>query len=81
MKVNKMRTRLLDVNPKCNVEVVYDVVTEDNARKLVLGWKKGVVTVCIDAIDGITEKAALIWACVNEGVPVITCGGAMERII
>jgi len=33
----------------------------------------------VDAIDGMYEKTALILACVNHGVPIVTCGGAAGR--
>jgi len=38
------------------------------------------LTGCIDAIDGMIEKTALILACVNHSIPIVTCGGAAGRM-
>ena len=38
----------------------------------------------VDAADGVSDKAAIIDACVRSGTPVVVCGGAggnRERII
>lgn len=37
------------------------------------------LTVCVDAIDGQTQKTALIAACCVRRVPIVTCGGAAGR--
>ncbi len=36
-------------------------------------------TACVDAIDCVRAKAALLLACVERGMPVVTCGGAAGR--
>ena len=36
--------------------------------------------VCLDAIDGHIEKAALIATCAANGISVVTCGGAAGRM-
>merc|ERR1711862_887090 len=38
------------------------------------------LTACIDAIDGRNEKTALITACVEQSVTIVTCGGAAGRV-
>ena len=93
MKIDVMRERLLDINPHCDVGIVHDFVTEENASDL-LGslmsspsssggggtvGRRGGLTACVDAIDGVREKTALLLACVGLGVPVVTCGGAAGR--
>ena len=89
MKINVMKERLLDINPKCNVSLIHDFITEDNAFDIVEGFQKvnsdstrsrRKVDVIIDAIDGNAEKAALIAAACVKDIPIVTCGGAAGRI-
>ncbi|KAL7530141.1 hypothetical protein ACHAXR_006243 [Thalassiosira sp. AJA248-18] len=79
MKIEEMKTRLLDINPQCNVTLIHDFVTVENANSLLQSLLPQ-LTACIDAIDGMTEKTALILACVGLGIPIITCGGAAGRM-
>lgn len=37
------------------------------------------ITACLDAIDGASAKTALIAACVDRRIPIVTCGGAAGR--
>ena len=76
----------MDINPHCDVTLVHDFITEDNAMDMLglliisSGRGRGVgLTACVDAIDGVREKTALLLACVARGVPVVTCGGAAGR--
>eukprot|EP00581_Thalassiosira_minuscula_P016364 CAMPEP_0183713558 /NCGR_PEP_ID=MMETSP0737-20130205/8368_1 /TAXON_ID=385413 /ORGANISM="Thalassiosira miniscula, Strain CCMP1093" /LENGTH=411 /DNA_ID=CAMNT_0025942357 /DNA_START=100 /DNA_END=1335 /DNA_ORIENTATION=+ len=83
MKISQMKERLLDINPRCNVTLIHDFVTVDNADALLqqmMGPNNDALSACIDAIDGMHEKTALILACVRRGVPIVTCGGAAGRI-
>ena len=79
MKIDVMEERLLDINPECNVTLLYDFVTSDSARSLVQSFQPE-LTACVDAIDGAHEKTSLILACVELGVPIVTCGGAAGRL-
>eukprot|EP00571_Detonula_confervacea_P015122 CAMPEP_0172308706 /NCGR_PEP_ID=MMETSP1058-20130122/9222_1 /TAXON_ID=83371 /ORGANISM="Detonula confervacea, Strain CCMP 353" /LENGTH=400 /DNA_ID=CAMNT_0013021185 /DNA_START=168 /DNA_END=1370 /DNA_ORIENTATION=+ len=79
MKIDETKTRLLDINPKCNVTLVHDFVTVENANTLLESLLPQ-LTACIDAIDGMYEKTALILACVDHGIPIVTCGGAAGRM-
>ena len=82
MKIDVTRDRLLDINPNCRVTLLHDFVTEDNAMGILGSFAMtggGGLTACVDAIDGLREKTALILACVRMGVPVVTCGGAAGR--
>lgn len=78
MKIDVMRDRLLDINPACNVTLIHDFVTAEGADG-VIGSMLPELTACVDAIDGMHEKTALILACVSNGVPIVTCGGAAGR--
>jgi tRNA A37 threonylcarbamoyladenosine dehydratase len=94
MKIDVTRERLLDINPHCDVGLVRDFVTEENAADLLgsltttttsptsspsPGGGGRRLTACVDAIDGVREKTALLLACVDLGIPVVTCGGAAGR--
>ena len=76
MKISIMKERLLDINPYCNVTLIHDFVTTENSNELLapLG-----LTACIDAIDGVNEKTSLLLACVELGIPIVSCGGAAGR--
>lgn len=85
MKIDEMKRRLLDINPECRVTLVHDFVSVDGADELVRSLGASLdeygsgLTAVIDAIDGMREKVALILACVDRRVPVVTCGGAAGR--
>ncbi|KAL7531702.1 hypothetical protein ACHAWF_003876 [Thalassiosira exigua] len=78
MKIDAMRSRLADINPHCDVTLVHDFVTSSNAEELVASFRPELAAL-VDAVDGASEKTALILACVKRGVPVVTCGGAAGR--
>mmetsp|Transcript_41846 Transcript_41846/g.75391 ORF Transcript_41846/g.75391 Transcript_41846/m.75391 type:complete len:375 (-) Transcript_41846:148-1272(-) len=79
MKIDEMKNRLLDINPKCNVTLIHDFVSVENANTLIQELCPQ-LTACIDAIDGMYEKTALILACVDRAIPIVTCGGAAGRM-
>ena len=54
-------------------------ITIDNANTIIKSLLPQ-VTAIIDAIDGMYEKTALILACVENQIPVVTCGGAAGRM-
>lgn len=58
--------------------ISHDFVTVDTADELITSLPE--LTACIDAIDGMIEKTALILACVNHSIPIVTCGGAAGRM-
>jgi len=80
MKIDVMEARLSDINPACNVTLIHDFVTADTATNLLRSILPTGLTACIDAIDGTIEKTALILACVDLGIPIVTCGGAAGRM-
>lgn len=77
MKTNEMMDRMLRINPHCNISIVHDFVTVNNTLEIFEQLESP--SVVLDAIDGSQEKAALIAACVNGGVPIVTCGGAAGK--
>mmetsp|Transcript_11944 Transcript_11944/g.17470 ORF Transcript_11944/g.17470 Transcript_11944/m.17470 type:complete len:376 (-) Transcript_11944:177-1304(-) len=79
MKIDVMKERLLDINPTCNVTVIHDFISVDNAKDLVEALSSD-VDVMLDCIDGHFEKTALIAAACLNNLPIVTCGGAAGRV-
>mmetsp|Transcript_25797 Transcript_25797/g.37474 ORF Transcript_25797/g.37474 Transcript_25797/m.37474 type:complete len:383 (+) Transcript_25797:158-1306(+) len=78
-KIDEMKSRLLDINPCCNITTIHDFITRDNVDEIVESLLPE-ITICLDAIDGQLEKTALIAACADRGIPIVTCGGAAGRM-
>ena len=73
-KTLALARRVADINPDCDVEVVDDFITDRNLFDH-LPADAGIDYV-IDAIDSIKFKAALIYYCKRNKIPVITTGAA-----
>jgi tRNA A37 threonylcarbamoyladenosine dehydratase len=71
-KTAVMAERILQINPDCQVQIFDTRIDEDNQAEL-LGRGYDYV---IDAIDQVRAKAALIYYCKRNKIPVITTGGA-----
>jgi TatD family hydrolase len=74
-KVELARQRVLDINPRCEVDVLplfLDAATAGEALK-------PPVNLLIDAIDSVGPKVALLAAAARAGVPVISSMGAASR--
>ena len=78
MKVDEMKKRMVDINPECQVDVIYDFVSPDNIDEVLQGLAS--IDICLDAIDGTKGKVALIAACARYGIPIVTCGGSAGKI-
>jgi tRNA A37 threonylcarbamoyladenosine dehydratase len=74
-KVDVARERILDINPRCQVEAVDAFVHRDTLDRLLAGPPELVV----DAIDSMTPKLELLAAVAARGIPVISCLGAALR--
>jgi len=75
MKIEEMRRRLIDINPQCSVTNIHEFISQDNVHEILDGLLPDVDAV-LDAIDTRQAKTALIAACVERGVPIVTCGGS-----
>ena len=75
-KVEAMKTRILDINPHCEVVAIDDMLVENNLEKYIVNSYDYV----IDAIDSIRFKAALINYARRNKIRIITTGGAGGRI-
>lgn len=73
-KTLALRQRVGEINPHCQVEVVDDFITDRNLFDC-LPADAGIDYV-IDAIDSISFKAALIYYCKRNKIPVIMTGAA-----
>jgi len=71
-KVVAVAERVRLINPACRVEEVAEFFTAASAERLLAPHFDCV----IDAIDGMTNKALLIDACVKRGLRCVTVGGA-----
>ena len=72
LKTEAMKTRIAEINPECQVEIIDDFISPDNlADYLNRGYDY-----VIDAIDSVKTKAALIAYCKRNQIRLITTGGA-----
>jgi tRNA A37 threonylcarbamoyladenosine dehydratase len=75
-KVEVMKERILDINPRCNVEARESFYSADTAGDFELTlWDY-----IIDAIDTVSSKLVLIEEASFAGVPVISCMGAGNKL-
>jgi tRNA A37 threonylcarbamoyladenosine dehydratase len=74
-KVDMMRERLLEINPKINVIIFKELYNEENAERLLTPDLDYVV----DAIDMVTSKLDLITRSQQMNIPVISCMGAGNK--
>lgn len=74
-KAEALAERVRLINPACSVTVVMEYLTATNADRL-LAPRFAVV---VDAIDGTTNKADLIGACVRLGQRCVTVGERAEN--
>ena len=79
MKIDEMRRRLLDINPECQITTIHDFISPENVHSILNSLLPD-LTVCLDAIDGQTAKTALIAACVEKNIPIVTCGGSAGKV-
>lgn len=74
-KVEVLAERARAINPEIVVHPRLEFFTEQNAPQLL----QTPFDYLFDAIDSLTNKAALIAGCVRSSIPVITSGGAGGR--
>lgn len=72
-KVSAMAERIAQINPYCRVTEVEDFLTADNLGEMIGARRFDYV---IDAIDNVRAKTALIAYCREQGISLITIGGA-----
>ncbi len=70
-KVDAMAARIAGINPNCQVALVDDFVTPENASERLHGFD-----VVIDAIDNVRAKVAIAAVCRQRRMPLVMAGGA-----
>lgn len=75
-KVEVMKDRILDINPKAEVITYKELYNSQSADRLLFDDYDYV----IDAIDMVTAKLDLIERCSNRGIPIISSMGAGNKL-
>ena len=73
-KAEVLAERVEQINPRCKVNAVCEMLTESNCAALVDGS-----SYVADAIDSLAAKAALAVYCTGKGLPVVSAMGAGNR--
>ena len=73
-KLEVMARRVREISPQCEINAIDDYITADNLFDHLPA--EGKFDYVIDAIDSIKFKAALIYYCKRNKIPIITTGGA-----
>lgn len=76
-KVEVMRERLLDINPCLQIDAHNAFIDQDNAADFI---RDRDIDFVADCIDSVACKAALVAACLENDVPVMSCMGAGNRM-
>lgn len=72
-KTEVMAARLRDINPKAELHLIGEYLTEDNVPQLLGGFK---LDYLVDAIDTLAPKIALIKYCMSEHIPLVSSMGS-----
>lgn len=75
-KVETMKARILDINPKAEVTAYQELYNSESAERLLSDDYDYV----IDAIDMVTAKLDLIERCKKRGIKIISCMGAGNKL-
>ena len=75
-KVDIMRERILEINPKVTVNVYKTFFLPENADTFPFEEYDYVV----DAVDTVTAKISLVMKCQETGTPIISCMGAGNKL-
>jgi len=72
-KTEVMAARLRDINPKVELTLISEYLTEENVPQLLGPYK---LDYLVDAIDTLAPKIALIKYCVSEHIPLVSSMGS-----
>ncbi len=75
-KVLAMKERMLDINPQANIETHETFYMPENAEELI----RNDYDYIIDAVDTVTAKIDIIIHAKEQGIPVISCMGAGNKL-
>lgn len=74
LKTEAMRDRLLDINPKLNIDIYSDFCAQESRDILLQN-----IDFVVDAIDSLGPKTGLLEDCYHRNIPVISSMGAASR--
>lgn len=75
-KTEVLKDRLLDINSKCNIEIITDFIDKNNIEILF----KNPVDYVIDACDTVSTKILLIEECLKRNIKVISSMGMGKKL-
>ncbi|KKM09236.1 thiamine biosynthesis protein ThiF [Clostridiales bacterium PH28_bin88] len=75
-KVEVMKKRVLDINPRARVEAIQQFYSPENGASLLTRD----VSYVVDAMDTVSAKVHLIASSSRAGIPVVSCMGAGNRL-
>ena len=75
-KVEIMRERIVDINPRAEVEVYQEFYMPGRAEALL----RPDYDYVIDAVDTVTAKIDLVVSCQQRGIPIISCMGTGNKL-
>lgn len=75
-KVEVMKERVIDINPKAKVEIYKELYNSESASRLL----SDDYTYVVDAIDMVSAKLDLIERCIRRGIPIISSMGAGNKL-
>lgn len=76
VKVEVMKERLLEINPRINVDIYNEMYSENTSNYLINKEYDYV----IDAIDMVSSKIDLIIKCIEAGIPIVSSMGAGNKL-
>lgn len=76
-KAEVMRDRVLEINPKANVEAIKAFYSEKNSSMFFEGRK---IDYIVDAIDTVSAKIDLVIQAKKREIPIISCMGAGNKL-
>lgn len=75
-KAQVMKSRVLDINPDCEVVIRTDRVTPENINS----YFEEIPDYVADAIDDVPAKTGLILYCIENGIPLISAMGTGNKM-
>ncbi len=75
-KVEVMRDRVLEINPKCEVDIFQTFVKADNIGDII----SEDVDYVVDAIDTVSSKIALVMWCMEKNINIISSMGTGNKL-
>jgi len=75
-KVEVMKERILDINPKAEVKTIQSFYLPENANEMI----EDDYDYIIDAVDTVTAKIDLVMQANKRNIPIISCMGAGNKL-